>query len=104
MRAAPNGPTRRVSLEQATEQLRAIVHDVARLGPVELTEGSEPVAVIVAPGEYNRLAPERPSFWEALQKFRAETDLEELDIDSVALGRTPPFVDGQIAAMLLRDD
>ena len=31
-------------------------------------------------------SPDRPSLWEAIQKFRAETDLDELDIDSVMEG------------------
>jgi antitoxin (DNA-binding transcriptional repressor) of toxin-antitoxin stability system len=79
-------PPRRFSLAQARDALPAIVRDVAEHGPVELTEGDEPVAVIVALDEYRRLAANRPGLWEAIQKFRAETDLDELDIDSVLEG------------------
>ena len=81
MSAASNGPRRQLSLAQAREQLPAVVRDVARLGPVELTDEGEPVAVIVASDEYRRLAGSRPSTWDAYEKFRADVDLEELGID-----------------------
>jgi antitoxin (DNA-binding transcriptional repressor) of toxin-antitoxin stability system len=83
MSAEQHGPRRQLTLAQARDQLPAIVHDVARHGPVELTEGGEAVAVIVALDEYRQLAGDRPGFCDALQKLRAETDLDELDIDSV---------------------
>jgi prevent-host-death family protein len=79
-------PRRKLSIAQAGGQLPAVVRDAEEHGPVELTRDGEPVAVIVALDEYRRLASARPSFWEAVQKFRAETDLEELDIDSVLEG------------------
>jgi prevent-host-death family protein len=86
MSAEPHGPRKQVSLAQAREQLPEIVHDVALHGPVELTEEGEPLAVIVSLDEYRRLSPERLGFWDAVQKFRAETDLDELDIDSAMEG------------------
>jgi prevent-host-death family protein len=86
MSAEPHGPRRRLTLAQAREQLPAIVHDVALHGPVELTEEGEPLAVIVSLDEYRRLAPARLDLWDAIQKFRAETDLDELDIDSAMEG------------------
>jgi prevent-host-death family protein len=81
MSASPNGPRRQLPLEQARGRLRAVVADVARHGPVELTEGGEAVAVILALDEYRRLAGGRPNTWDAYEKFRAEVDLEELGID-----------------------
>jgi antitoxin (DNA-binding transcriptional repressor) of toxin-antitoxin stability system len=75
------GPRRQLSLEEARDQLPALVQDVAEHGPVELTEGGEAVAVIVAPGEYRRQAAERPDTWAAYEKFRAEANLAEFGID-----------------------
>jgi prevent-host-death family protein len=86
----PNGPPRRLTLAQAREQLPAIVHDVAVHGPVELTEDGQPLAVIVALDEYRRLAPQRPNTWEAYQRWRAEADGEDLDIDSFLEGLRDP--------------
>jgi antitoxin (DNA-binding transcriptional repressor) of toxin-antitoxin stability system len=83
MSAVPTGPRRQLSLDQASERLPALVQDVALHGPVELTEGGKAVAILVGPDDFRRLAGDRPGFWEALQKFRADVDLEELDIDSV---------------------
>ena len=62
------------------------MRDAQEYGPVELTRDGEPVAVIVSLDEYRRLAASLPGFWDAVERFRAEADLEELDIDSVMAG------------------
>jgi hypothetical protein len=82
MSAAPNGPHRQLPLDQAGERLRAVIDDVARHGPIELTDDGETVAVIVAPGEFHEQTLSRPGLWDAIQKFRSEVDLDELDIES----------------------
>ena len=81
MSEVPNGPRRQLPLDEAGARLPALVRDIAARGPIELTDEGQPVAVIVAPDEYRRLAGDRPDTWDAYQKFRAEVDLEELGID-----------------------
>src|SRR5687767_5612769 len=97
MSAAFRHPKRQVPLAQASDQLPSIVDDVERHGPVELTRGGQPVAVIVSPGEYQRLVRSRPDAWTAYQQFRSSTDLDGLDIDEVFGGvrdRSPGRVAG----------
>ena len=86
MSTQPSEPRRQLSIAQADGQLSTIVRDAQEHGPVELTRDGEPVAVIVSLDEYRRLAANRPGFWDAVEKFRAEADLDELDIDSVIIG------------------
>ena len=81
MSAAPNGPRRQLSLAQARDELPAIVRDLAERGPVEITEDGEAVVVIVPLDEYRRLAGNRPSPWEAYERFRTAVNLEEIGID-----------------------
>ena len=81
MRASLDNPRRQLSVTQASNRLAEVVHDVEEHGPVELTEDGEAVAVIIALDEYRRLAGERPDSWTAYERFRAETDLAELNID-----------------------
>jgi prevent-host-death family protein len=82
MSAAPGHPKRQVTLAQASDQLPAIVDDVAQHGPIEVTREGRPVAVIVSTGEYQRLSGDRLDAWTAYERFRASTDLGELDIDT----------------------
>jgi prevent-host-death family protein len=86
MSTQPSEPRRQLSIAQIGGQLPAVVRDAEEHGPVELTRDGEPVAVIVPLDQYRRLESNRPSFWDAVQKFRAETDLEELDIESAMQG------------------
>jgi prevent-host-death family protein len=86
MSTQPSEPRRQLSIAQIGGQLPAVVRDAEEHGPVELTRDGEPVAVIVSLEAYRRLEASRPGFWDAVQKFRAETDLEELDIESAMKG------------------
>src|SRR6478609_837896 len=86
MSTQPSEPRRRLSIAQIGGQFPAVVRDAEEHGPVELTRDGEPVAMIVPLDEYRRLESNRPGFWDAIQKFRAETDLEELDIESAMHG------------------
>ena len=52
-----------------------------------LTQEGQYIAVLVSAGEYERMSGGKlglkTDLWTAIEKFRAETDLEELDIDSI---------------------
>jgi prevent-host-death family protein len=78
---------KRLSVAQARVELADIVEEVATGSPIELTENGVTVAVLLSAGEYQRLSERageptrRGNFWEAIQKFRREHDLEELWAD-----------------------
>ena len=78
------------SIAQARDHLASIVHDVERVGPVELTRRGKPVAVVVSIDDYQRATTRTPGFLEAWEAFRQTTDLEGL-----------AFTDEELA--LLRD-
>ena len=70
----------------ADPSLEAVLHE-AETGPVELVRNGEPVAVVLSMADYQRLtSTPRQRFWDALQRFRSETDLDELDIDGILGG------------------
>lgn len=71
---------RTYSLAEARDNLTAIVRDVERASPVELTRRGKPVAVIVSIDEYQRLTATGGSFSAALDRFREEAGLDELDL------------------------
>lgn len=87
------------SIAQARDHLPAIVHEVEQGQPVELTRRGKPVAVLLSASEYRRLSRSRPSFMEAVERWRRSVDLEELNIgpeyfDALrdrSPGREPPF-------------
>lgn len=81
---------KRYSIAQARNSLPGLVHAVEDGPPVELTRRGQPVAVLVSISEFDRLSGKRPDLWSAIEKFRAETDLEELDIDGVLEGVRDP--------------
>lgn len=72
--------------------LDSVVHQ-ADAGPVELIRDGKAVAVVLSMSDYERLrnASPRANFWEALQRFRAETDLEELDFAGMLEGVRDPL-------------
>ena len=53
---------------------------------VELTRRGRPVAVLVSISDYDRLARKQPDLWSAIERFRAQTDLEELDVEQILDG------------------
>ena len=74
-------------ISEAQDNLQKIINEMEDGRCVELTQEGKPVAVLVSARDYERLSGRKlgpkPDLWEAIQKFRAETNLEELDIDSI---------------------
>jgi prevent-host-death family protein len=71
----------RYSIAEARDRLARLVHDAERGAAVELTRRGKPVAALVSMRDYQRCLAGRPSFWEALEKFRSEVDLKELGVE-----------------------
>lgn len=68
------------SIAQARDKLSEIVHEAETGKPVTLTRRGKPVAVLIAAREYQRLAGQSVSFWDALTKFRETAQVEKLGI------------------------
>ena len=88
--------TTQYSIAKARDRLPALVHQVEQGPAVELTRRGRPVAVLLSITEYRNLRRDRPSFLEAVQQFRQETDLEGLatedpwsDVRDRSPGRDP---------------
>lgn len=78
--------TKQYSISQARNRLPALVHAVEDGVSVELTRRGRPVAALVSIADFNRLTRNRPDMWSAIERFRADTDLEELDVDQILDG------------------
>ncbi len=74
------------SIAAARNQLPALIHGVEAGNAIELTRRGRPVAVLVSFDEYQELRGAKPDLWSAIERFRATTDLEALDVDAVLEG------------------
>ena len=81
---------KRYSIAEARNGLTGLVHAVEEGPPVELTRRGHPVAVLVSIKDFERLSGDRPDLWSAIERFRAETDLEALDVDDILAGVRDP--------------
>ena len=75
--------SKRVSIAEARDHLPALIRSAEHGEPVELTRRGKMVAVLVSSRDYERLTTGPPDLWVAIQKFRAEHDLSDLDIEEV---------------------
>ena len=75
------------TVSEASINLPGIVKEMENGRCVALTQEGRYMAVLVSPREYERMSGgklgPKPDLWEAIEKFRAETDLKELDIESI---------------------
>ena len=75
------------TVSEASGNLPDIIEEMANGRCVALTQEGRYMAVLVSAGNYERMSGgklgPKPDLGEAIRKFRAETDLEELDIESV---------------------
>ena len=78
--------TKQVSISQARNSLPSLVHAVEDGASIELTRRGRPVAALVSISDFDRLTGKRPDLWSAIEHFRDETDLEELDVEQILDG------------------
>ena len=81
---------RKYSIAEARNGLPKLVHAVEAGAPVELTRRGQSVAVLVSIDEFKRLSGKKPDLWSEIEKFRAETNLEELDAEGFLEGIRDP--------------
>lgn len=71
---------KRYTIAEARRILAAIVHELERQLPFELTRRGQPVTILVSLKEYQRLAAPQVGFWEAYEPFRQQVNLPQLNI------------------------
>jgi cellobiose PTS system EIIB component len=69
------------SIDQAQNHLDQILNEVEQGRSIELTRSGKRVAVLISTEEYDQLRSGKTSFWEALQRFRQQLELENIDIE-----------------------
>jgi prevent-host-death family protein len=73
--------TYQYSVDQAQTHLEQILTEVEQGVSVELTRSGKRVAVLISTEEYDQLRSSKTSFWKALQGFRQQLELENIDIE-----------------------
>jgi cellobiose PTS system EIIB component len=69
------------SIEQIPINLDKIIQGVEQGEQIEITKQGKPVAVIIAVTEYEKLLHKKQSFWESIEQFRKEYNVEAAEID-----------------------
>lgn len=73
--------THQYSIDQAQIHLEQILNEVEQGDSVELTRSGKPVAVLISTEKYDQLRLGKTNLWEALQRFRQQLELENIDIE-----------------------
>jgi prevent-host-death family protein len=71
------------SITEARKKLPSLVHAAEAGSAVELTRRGKPVAVLVSSKEFGALTGEEPDLFSAIESFRHQAALEELDVEEV---------------------
>lgn len=70
------------STEQLYQHLTEVIEQTQQGNAIKITQEGKTVAVMLSVAEYQRLTTSKSSFWQSLQQFRQQTNLEELGIES----------------------
>jgi antitoxin Phd len=84
------GPMKKqYSIADARNHLPALIREAESGCAVEITRRGKPVAVLLSSREYARLTAEHGGYWDAVQRWRQETDLEGMDevVDAILASR-----------------
>ena len=75
------------TVSEASSNLPGIIEEMENGRCVALTHEGQYAAVLVSARDYERMSGgklgPKPDLWDAIQKFRVETDLEEIDIENI---------------------
>jgi cellobiose PTS system EIIB component len=69
------------SIEQIPVNLNKIIQEVERGEPIQITQQGKQIAVILSIAEYEKLLDKTSSFWESIEQFRQEYNVEAADIN-----------------------
>ena len=75
--------SKRYSIADARRNLPSLVREVERGETVEFTRRGKLVAVLLSKDNYAVLSGARKDLWSAIQEFRSQFDLGELQIDEI---------------------
>ena len=65
------------SIEQAQTQLAKIMSEVEQGETIEFVRSGQRIAVLLPSQDYERLTASKPSFWEALEAFRRDFNIDQ---------------------------
>jgi prevent-host-death family protein len=74
---------RTYSISEARKRLPSLVREAERGDAIALTRRGAPVAILVSKENYSKLTTKRPDLAAALDRFRRDFDLVELNIDEI---------------------
>jgi prevent-host-death family protein len=69
------------SVDQAQAQFIQLLNEVEQGNPVELIQSGKRVAVVISGEEYDRLNSKKPDFWQAIEAFRRDFNIDEEGVD-----------------------
>jgi prevent-host-death family protein len=72
---------KRLSVAEARNQFARVIHETEQSGPVEVTRGGRPVAVIVSIKDYRRMTVTKGGFWHAYERLHGDPTLVKVDVD-----------------------
>lgn len=72
---------RHYSVNEAQNQLPAIINQIDEESNVLLTSEGKPVAVLLSVNEYRKLTPLREGFWDKYVSFRETLETEGIEFD-----------------------
>ncbi|PSB35504.1 type II toxin-antitoxin system prevent-host-death family antitoxin [Chlorogloea sp. CCALA 695] len=68
-------------IEQISFNFDKILQEVEQGEPIQISWQGKQVAVMLSASEYERLLTKQVGFWESVQQFRQEYEVEKADID-----------------------
>lgn len=68
-------------IEQIASNLGRILQEVEQGEPIQISWQGKQVAVMLSAAEYERLINKKAGFWESVEQFRQEYEIEKADID-----------------------
>ena len=69
------------SIEQFPVNINKIIQEVEQGQAIEITQQGKQIAVIISTAEYERLKNKTLSFWESVERFREEYNIEAAEIN-----------------------
>ncbi|MBF2017346.1 MAG: type II toxin-antitoxin system prevent-host-death family antitoxin [Rivularia sp. T60_A2020_040] len=69
------------SIEEIPINLDKIIQGVEQGEQIEIIQQGKQIAVIISTTEYENLLNQKPSFWESVERFRKEYNIEAAEID-----------------------
>lgn len=69
------------SIEEIPVNFNQIIQEVEQGEQIEIIQQGKQIAVIISTAEYERLLNKTTNFWESVERFRQEYNVEEAEIN-----------------------